>query len=206
MTVIGLDTLTASVHVSVVPCLTNDSILDDSRIRSKLSAAWNNSNVNSPADQRREQFGMRVILPNGRMVDTNFTNLPGATPCRSFDPTLFNPASIGQILLTWHTHPFQPASRRPNNTWGQDNPAELLPNAACPEAQMQPGVSYAAFPGPSWKPDSGTGDLNSIWPQVIVDKTNSYWVREPASLTLPPERVQWRTVKRSSQCDILTYN
>jgi hypothetical protein len=206
MTVIGLDTLIASVHVSVVPCLTNDSILDDSRVRRKLALAWNNSNSNAAAAQRQEQWGMRVTLPGGRTVDTNFTNLPGATPCQSYDPARFRPDSIGQILLTWHTHPFAPAHQRPDSTWGQDDPAELLPNAACPEKNLLPGVTYASAPWPSYNPATGGGDRNSPWPQVIVDKVSSYWIKVPTSLTLPPERVTWRTVSRPSQCDILTYN
>jgi hypothetical protein len=197
-TTIGPYALADSVHVSVLPCLTNDSILDDSRIRRKLAQAWNNSNPNGPAAQRQEQFGMRVRLPSGQIVDTNFTNLPGATPCQAYDPALFDPRSIGDILLTWHTHPFEPAHYVAGVGWVVSSPAELLPYPTCGT-----GPSSGAAPGPSLTA-SGSGDLNQPWPQVIVDKTNTYWIAQPAANTNQVPNVRWRTVRRN-QCDILTY-
>lgn len=197
-TTIGPYALADSAHVSVVPCLTNDSILDDSRIRRKLAQAWNNSNPNGPAAQRREQFGMRVRLPSGQIVDTNFTNLPGSTPCQAYDPTQFNPRSVGDVLLTWHTHPFEPAHYVAGVGWVISTPAELLPYPTCgtgPSSGLAPGPSLFA---------SGSGDLNQPWPQVIVDKTNAYWIAQPATDPNLVANVRWRTVQRS-QCDILTY-
>src|SRR5262249_33269387 len=66
-TTVGTYQLADSVDVNVLPCLTNDPTLDDARIRQKLQEAWNNSNPNGPASQRREQFGMRVMQSNGQI-------------------------------------------------------------------------------------------------------------------------------------------
>ncbi|HLB37346.1 MAG TPA: hypothetical protein VJL31_12305, partial [Gemmatimonadales bacterium] len=198
---IGEYALVDSAHVSVVPCLTNDSILDDSRIRRKLKEAWEASNPNSAADQRRERFGMRVRLPGDQIVDTNFVNLPGASPCRAYDPEQFDPRSIGEILLIWHTHPFKPAHLRPDSTWGADA-GELLPygpeHALCPQ---EPG--RAAFPGPSGL-RTGEGDVNQPWPQIIIDKTNSYWIEQPATNPAEVFTLDWLPVVHQ-QCDIRSY-
>ncbi len=199
-TTIGPYALADSVHVSVLPCLRNDSILDDSRIRRKLAEAWNNSNPNGPPADRREQFGMRVRLPSGQIVDTNFTNLPGSTPCQAYDPTLFDPRSVGDVLLTWHTHPFEPA----HQVGGQWVPpaggsAEGLPYPTCGS-----GPNSYAYPGPSRAGNTGIGDTNQPWPQVIVDKTSTYWIAQPATTANQVNNVRWRTVNRNA-CDILTY-
>jgi len=193
--IIGEYTLNDSAHVSVVPCLTNDSILDDSRIRRKLSQAWNNSNSNATASQRLEQWGMRVRLPDGRIVDSNFTNLPGATPCKAFDEQLFNPNSIGTVLLTWHTHPFKPATKG-FSAWIPAPPGELLPigPAGCPTGQ-----NGGAFPGPS------DADKNHPYQQIIVDKTNAYWIDHPPTNFNQLANLVYQT-KRRNKCDILTYN
>jgi hypothetical protein len=193
-TTIGEYALADSAHVSVVPCLTNDSILDDSRIRRKLAEAWNNSNSNAPANQRVERFGMRVRLPNGAVVDTNFLSLPGATPCQAYDPAAFDPSSVGDVILTWHTHPFEPAHYGPGVGWVISTPAELLPYPGCAVA---PNIGAAPEPSPS--------DRNHTWPQIIIDKTNAYWIEHPATDISQIMNVKWRTVRRS-QCDVMTYN
>jgi len=195
-TTIGPYALSDSAHVSALPCLTNDSTLDDSRIRRKLSEAWNNSNSNAPGNQRQEQFGMRVILPDGRMVDTNLTNLPGATPCRAFDPQLFSPGSIGTIVVAWHTHPFKPATQGFGGAWIPAPPGEMLPVGP---AGCATGPNAYALPGPS------SDDKNHPYRQIIVDKTNAYWIDNPPTNFNQLANLVYKT-KRRSKCDILTYN
>ena len=197
---------TAAVHASCLPCQTGDSILDDGRIRRKLKEAIDASNANDTGPNRREVFGMRVRLPDGRVVDTNFTNLPGATPCRAWDPAQWDPTSVGVPLLIWHTHPFTPAVKTPT---GNSAPAsELLPVGPTGCASR---TGMGAFPGPSCITDAVTGDcggdVNMEWPQIVVDKSNVYWIDTPASPTLSPNAVTWQTFPRTGagQCDLLTY-
>src|SRR5881296_334162 len=102
---IGEYTLTASVHVSVVPCVTGDSSLDDSRIRRMLKMTLDSSSPNAPAASRLERLGVRLLLPNGSLLDTLQT-IDGSTPCSVFPhPSLGN---VGSVLIIWHSHPFNP--------------------------------------------------------------------------------------------------
>jgi len=55
-----------------------------------------------------------------------------------------------------------------------------------------------ARPGPS------ESDKNHPWPQIIVDKTQAYWIQNPATDYSQLPNLQWRTIKRQ-QCDLLSY-
>lgn len=134
---------------------------------------------------------MRLRLPDGSVIDTNFVDLPGATPCRAYDPTLWSPSSIGTVLIAWHTHPFTPAIKGPGNTWyGANDPLPTSgPCGGAPNRGLFPG-----FSGP---------DVNHEYPQIVIDKTNAYWLPTPPvsvdDIQNAPGRIQ---KKQRNQCDV----
>jgi hypothetical protein len=169
-TVIGEYTLTDSAHVSVVPCLTGDSLLDDSQIRRALNSALNGSNLNGSAWDRRERGGARVQRPDGRTFDTLFTIGPTDTPC-SFDFAARNLGSLGVIIVAWHTHPF--TANDGSDPLPYD--ASRSPPSTCPQLMNRKppplGQVYAAGPGPTVP-----GDTQSGIPGIVVEKNGSVWV------------------------------
>jgi hypothetical protein len=143
--------------VSVLPCLTGDSLLDDARIRRALKEAWEGSNAGDP-DQgdRRERLGGRFPDGQGGWTDTTFSTLPGATMCRSYDPAEWNwnTPGLGPPAITRHTHPASPGEHR---TYG-----------SCPERDTTPwppGTTRIIGRGPSQSDYSSFFDI----PFVVVD-------------------------------------
>lgn len=189
----------ASARVNCLPCLTGDSILDDARVRRMLRHMLDASRPNDAASNRRERTFVRYRATDGSVRDTLLTNLPGATPCRAWDPSLWSPTSLGNVLLVAHSHPFMPSTRRSDGSWTSPT-SELLPAgpAGCPALSGR-----GLFPGPSGAFD-GNGDLNQPWPQIIADKRNVYWIRNPATDPANVMSVPWQTLPQSS-CSVLTY-
>lgn len=103
-------------YVSVLPCLTGDSLLDDARIRRALKEAWEGSNADGPQSGRVERVGGR--FPGPPPVDTTFPPLPGASACRGWNPSQWNWNSPGQggPVVTWHTHPFNHGEQRQSSS------------------------------------------------------------------------------------------
>lgn len=170
--VVGTDTLTATTHVSVLPCLTGDPLLDDSRIRGKLNDALNGSNPNGAAVNRVERGGARILLPNGSVLDTLLPIGPNDTPCSFNFPS--NIGSLGVPVVFWHTHPFKPGSATdplPYDT-------TLTPPSPCPNlvkmGPPKPGHVYAGQLGPSIPEDVQSG-----YPMIVVEKDGSVWMAYP---------------------------
>lgn len=172
--IVGTDTLTATTHVSVLPCLTGDSLLDDSRIRGKLNDALNGSNPNGPALNRVERGGARLLLPNGSILDTLLPIGVTDTPCTVTWPT-GSLSSIGTILVLWHSHPFTPN----DPTDGPPYDSTIVPHSPCPQldtASPPPfGKVYVAGAGPS-VPDLSTG-----YPMIVAEKNGSVWMAYPGA-------------------------
>ncbi len=173
-TVIGPYTLSDSVHVSVVPCLTQDSLLDDSRIRNALNDALNATNLNGSPWDRRERGGARIRRPDGSILDTLFEIGSNDTPC-SFDFASRHLGNIGTPIVVWHTHPFTPQD--PADPLPYD--VNSVPHSNCPQFATAPppppGKVYAAKPGPSIPNDTQGG----IW-QIVVEKNGSVWLVDPS--------------------------
>ncbi len=170
VTTIGEYTLTASVHVSVVPCLTGDSLLDDSRIRRALNNALNATNLTGPAWDRRERGGGRVQRWDGTTFDTLFAVDPTDGPC-DVNFAARNLGSIGYLIMSWHTHPFTPLD--PNDPLPYDA-SQSPPTNCLPLVGKKPpplGKVYSAGPGPSIP-----GDIQSGYPAIVVEKNGSVWV------------------------------
>jgi hypothetical protein len=96
---------TAKVHVTAVPCVTNDSILDDPVVRRFADSLWKLSNWTDTAS--RVERAMSVVDSAGvtivriKPVDPTIDN-----PCRS---TVSSISGSGLTLLAiFHTHPAAP--------------------------------------------------------------------------------------------------
>jgi hypothetical protein len=170
-TTIGAYALADSVHVSVLPCLTGDTLLDDSRIRRQLNAAMNGSNPTGSPWDRRERVGGRFRRPDGSIVDTLFPVSTGDTPC-SIDKASFdnNVASTGVPIVMWHPHPFRPDDSSDPLPYDENQ----FPPSPCPQltwaAPPAPGDVYRAPRGPS------SVDRKSGYPHIVVEKSDSVYV------------------------------
>jgi hypothetical protein len=187
VTTIGEYTLTASVHVSVLPCLTGDSSLDDSRIRRMLKMTLDSSSPNAPAASRLERLGTRLLRPDGSLLDT-LQAIDGSTPCSVFPHTSLG--NVGSVLIIWHSHPFNPLDTAdalpfdPNTT----------PHSPCPQVDtltVPPGGKVVSAPGPSFPGDYSSGYLN-----YVVEKTGDVWRANLDSTSTPFLK---------SQCDPLSH-
>jgi len=180
---IGAFQLADSVHVSVLPCLTGDSLLDDSRIRRALIDALNGASPNGPAANRRERGGMRFRRPDGSIADTLFGIGPTDTPC-SFDFAARSLAGVGVPIAAWHSHPFTPL-----------DPNDPLPSN-CPQvanSKLLPGQVVLALPGPSVPNDTQSG-----MDHIVVEKNGAVWRVDPSGASTPYPRNQ------PGQCDPLS--
>jgi len=165
---IGEYTLVDSAHVSVVPCLTGDSLLDDSRNRKLLNDAMNGSNPDGSPWDRVERGGIRMLMSEGSVRDTLLPIGPTDNPCGMTFP---NPATLpGAPLLYWHVHPFNP---RPSDPLPYDS--TQTPRSNCRQLATAepppPGQVYYMLPGPSTA-DSTSG----LRPHLIVDKDNVWFM------------------------------
>ncbi len=149
----------------VVRCKTNDTLLDDLSIRKNLRDAWNAANTGASPSGRKEIGGGR--FPNGgAQFDTTFVaGLPGATPCRLYDETVWNfgsgpPSGWGLPILTWHVHPF----------W----PKDWIPLTNCPERNRTDSIPMAGNPSPG---DYTAMNATPPVPFIVVDGANIYVVR-----------------------------
>ncbi len=160
-----------SVRFEKLSCVTGDTLLDDSRIRRGLKQAWDGSDADGPANNRKERFGglFDVDALEGadkRAVDSLFAPFPGANACRTNAPTdVLTWPHLGPRVL-WHTHPFRPQ--------------ELLPDEPyCQTSQPQKGQRRLGY-GPSG-PDLDI--MSGYIPMIIVDKRFVYVVKPDSSVT-----------------------
>ena len=165
--VVGTDTLTATTHVSVLPCLTGDSLLDDSRLRKQFSDALNGSNPNAPALSRVERGGVRWLLADGSILDSLLPIGPNDTPCSFNFPSGIG--NVGQPLLTWHVHPFTPMDTLDPLPYDPN----VTPHSPCPKLAYAKGRLFKAASGPTI-PD----DVQSGFPAIVVEKNGSVWVSD----------------------------
>lgn len=94
-----------SAEVTVTPCVTGDSILDNEGIRAALLDELTLSNVDSAPNLRAERRGYIYKLPDGSYKLFPATAL--GTQCQAF---LKSPSTLGlppgsQLVGTYHTHP-----------------------------------------------------------------------------------------------------
>jgi hypothetical protein len=182
---------TRAVYFSVVPCLTGDSLLDDTRLRRALRDAFDAANPNGPPFDRVERGGIRLLMPDGTIQDVLYPRGPADSPCQMLLPPL------GQVqgtpILRWHIHPFRPSD--PSDPLPYD--PSRVPPSNCDQLvnePWRPGQVFLTRPGPSWPEDY----KDSLWPHIVVDKDNVYIV--------PPGTGQrpYDTKSRLGTCDPLS--
>lgn len=95
----------AEVHVSVVTCLTGDSVLDNPVVRDSINKAWNRTHPGLPDESRVEQDGLGLV-PAGHLDSTIYEPLSAALNdnCSSSWPTTFVlPGTYVRFFM--HLHP-----------------------------------------------------------------------------------------------------
>ena len=93
-----------SVHVTVVPCPTNDSLLDDAKIRLMLDSIWKLSNGGNPDIDKRSERGFTVYDSVGRLVIRLSPLDTASSPCQTAITEPYPPP--GTVLAQFHVHPF----------------------------------------------------------------------------------------------------
>jgi hypothetical protein len=142
---------TAKTHVTVVPCPTNDSILDTPNVRKGLDSLWKLSNAEDPVTANRKERSMKIYDSSGTIV-VRIAPFDSATdgPCKN---TLKTPNPVPGILIAQvHTHP-----------------AHINDEMDC-----EPGrrIRYSGqFGGPSWL-DWGGATTSTV--QYVIDADNTY--------------------------------
>jgi len=144
------DTLTASAHVSVVSCITGDSLLDDSRIRKALKDAY----AQSVATNQEQVLAVFHDPSFGYFVQPVPTSY--ASQCKAtWTPPHPNSFPGTDLVAIAHTHPYKPGTSH----W-------------CPEFG-----NYIGLPGGS--PDDWKG-FNSLQHNPVYQAAGwndlEYWV------------------------------
>lgn len=157
--------VTKSQFVSVVSCLTGNPLLDNSRIRRGLRDAWNASNPNGPAADRRERGGWQYRDASGALIEQLLPPDPTGTPCSYQFPSGLG--AMGTPVVTWHTHPFRPLDA-----------TDPLPNSCYPNAAPPPPgtVRVAAA-----RPSNQDFQVGGASPHFVVDANNVWYVPDPAN-------------------------
>ena len=107
--------LTATVHVTVIPCPTGDSRLDDPKFRQLMKLVWDSSDAsNSDITKRTERMG--VVLYDTRTKTYTYQMLPLNSVDSLNGPCQVNaqvPAHTLDVIIAaiLHSHPFQEGER-----------------------------------------------------------------------------------------------
>ncbi|HET9065016.1 MAG TPA: hypothetical protein VFN22_04250 [Gemmatimonadales bacterium] len=139
------DLKTKSQYITVLSCLTGDSLLDDPNIRRALKAAWDGSNASGPQSGRVERVGGR-FGGSPFPIDTTFDALAGANACRGWGPGqwTWNSPGLGPPEVVWHTHPWyfgevrnngicpERGTPRPGGMDDRPSPNDILPYEGIP--------------------------------------------------------------------------
>ncbi len=173
----------ATVHVTVFPCLTGDSLLDDPLLRSGLRASWLLSGADNadPTDRMETSGAINCDPATGVCEVVLFQPGPGDSWCsNSFAGKPVNATTV----LIWHIHPFRP-----------EDPSDPIPaNPLCPQISGgKPGK-----PGPSYPADYRH---NAGRVHIIVDG-ESVWVVPGVPDPTPLDRRDERRVGHGA-CDAL---
>ena len=176
----------ATAHVTVFPCLTGDSLLDDPLLRSALRTSWLLSDANNPdATARMERSGViNCDTATGACGAVLFEPGPEDNWCQNDITDPHKVASLGPgTIVIWHTHPFTPSDT-----------TDIIPASA-----LCPGISGSlpAKPGPS------RGDYlgNAGRIHVVVDG-DGVWVIPGLPVPKPGDTYD-RPRNGSGACDAL---
>jgi hypothetical protein len=161
----------ATVHVTVFPCLTGDSLMDDRLVRDLLRMTGDVSGYpnQAPAD-RLERGGALHCTLSGACEPVLYPPGPDDDACNWWPPTAIPPGTIRPVVV--HTHEFAPFDTLP-------------PESVCrrkPGAKpLAPGTIRLAGPGPSG------GDFFTGGAHGIIITPNTVWLIPPRPFGADPE-------------------
>jgi hypothetical protein len=147
-----------SPHIFVLKCPTNDSILDNPKVREGLLLALKLSHSDTtPTSARREQGGY-VYRDSTGQLNYKITTVGGDACNVSYT----SPASA---IYIFHTHPFSPQD-------GFFSSAEMLPNTNC--AGMPAGSRYDPDSWGGLSPFDWRSSVDKGKPSVVIDRKRLY--------------------------------
>jgi hypothetical protein len=152
----------ATVHVTVLPCLLNDSLLDDPTVRDALREVLNGMGIGGPDSLRTERAAGLYCDADGSCTSELYPVGPNDNECSMYPPAA---ADTSDVLI--HGHPFRPRSEFPNPEYCVING---VPYGDPPEARPS-NHDFQNFAGPRIL--------------VVVDRANIYVVPRTAD-GLPP--------------------
>jgi hypothetical protein len=154
----------AEVHVTVLDCLTGDSLLDDPGVRDLLRQVYNGMGIGGPDSLRTERAAGMYCDATGACTSELYPVGPNDNECSMYPPAA---ADSSDILI--HGHPFRPRSEFPNP---QHCVIDGIPYGLPPEARPS-NHDFVNYAGPRIL--------------IVIDRTNVYVVpRTPDGLAPPP--------------------
>ena len=173
--------LVDSARVVVSNCITNDSILDDARIRDQLRNMWNAMNTTGPPQNRLERYGYRYYDSASQTIrDTTFQPLSGATPCQTWGNGVAPPV-LGPRSVIWHGHGFRPYTGTAHT--------DTLPSNCPPDPNNPPAPGDWRYQAPGPSQNDIDHATNAGAKYIVIDKSNVYR--------------SWGPDIRRASCDIL---
>lgn len=149
----------ATVHVTVFPCLVNDSLLDDPTVRDALRKVFNGMGIGGPDSLRVERAAGMYCDEAGSCTSELYPVGPSDNECR-----MYPPAAAGDSDVLIHGHPFRPMSEYTN--------ADYCPFGEIKVAARPSNDDFYNYSGPRWL--------------VVIDRLNVYVV-PPSTDGLPPQ-------------------
>jgi hypothetical protein len=161
----------ATVQVTVFPCLTGDSLLDDPLVRDLLRMTGDVSGYPSQAPANRlERGGALHCTLSGACEPVLYPPGPDDDACNWWPPTVIPPGTIRPVVV--HTHEFAPFDTLPPESVCRRKPgAKPLPT----------GTIRLAGHGPSG------GDFFTGGAHGIIIAPNAVWLIPPRPFGADPE-------------------
>jgi hypothetical protein len=161
----------ATVHVTVFPCLTGDSLLDDPLVREllRMTGAVTGYPSQPPAD-RLERGGALHCTLSGECEPVLYPPGPDDDACNWWPPTTIPPGTIRPVVV--HTHEFAP---------GDELPPEIVCRRKPGLKSLPAGVIRLAGDGPSG------GDFATGAALGIILAPNTVWVIPPRPFGEDPQ-------------------
>ncbi len=202
---------TARVHVSAVPCVTNDTILDDAVVRKALDSLWKLSRGDTTTNANRIELAMAVFDSAGTTVYRFLPTQPGDDDCRNA-AKVGPPPYPGTLLAVIHTHPAKVGetvqcnptqSKKYSDQFGGPSYADwgvsTTYNPPIPSYVLDAMAAYQMFDYPS---------SSNYW-EAAVDANGSPILNDQGDQIFIPKRSLWRNYyqkwnRQSGSCTILS--
>lgn len=203
---------TARVHVSAVPCVTNDSILDDAVVRTALDSLWKLSRGDTTTNANRIELALAIFDAGGTTVVRFLPTHAGDDACRNAMSVGAPSSYPGTLLAVVHTHPAKVGetvqcnptkSKKYSDQFGGPSYADwgvsLTFNPPIPNYVLDAMAAYRMFGYPP-------GD--NYW-QAAFDANGNPILDDNGDQIFIPKRSMWRNYyqkwnRKSGSCSILS--